>query len=1186
MRTRPVPAVRSSALRSDEGQSLVFFAILIGIFFLVMLVVIDGTHAFDKRRNLQTAADAAALAAAYDLANGNPGAIQSDASNYSLWNDGPSPLQECDSTSGVTENCYVKSYGGDDNTVEVLLKNDCVSTFFGQVANFVTQSSGFSCIAESAHAIAAVSNAGSPPPYTFMALMGDGEQHTLYVDSNGDLNVNDAIYVNACAGDWPVAGACPGGTLKNHAFEMEGSYGSLTAQQFSIAGGWESPPATSSSGTSLAGLTVSNENPIEQGNYNPPPSIKCGATESWPANTSLAHGNTDTGCPLVGKQAHPDPLQGLKPPPLNDEPSWCLGCANGLDVVRVRRTGVTATVWTDGPLPASLAGASISINKLFVNGVEDSSFEGDGFGVTGFGKDTSDSLYWIQFTNGGPPVPAYGVTTWSIAGGTATLTTDKTHAISPDDTIDVEGVNPNLDGDTFTAKTGTSGNQVVYDDPSATSSYKIDLVKLSGGTATITLDTPPHQQPGDPVTIQTGDPVFDGTYPFQSGTDPNTITYTPPAYTVDATNAFVQSVSPCASTCVTVTALNHLSPGDTVDVVTGSGSGTAPYSVTSATVLASPPPTLNQFSYQLTTPIPVTWSVPGGTATATITADPSVTLAPGLSTVTFSGTGLPGYLTNGPLTVVPGSQSGNTFTVTLNTTHAKRSGTASMMVTAAAIPPPPPGGKVGSVTVTGVGLPNGTLPATIPATATAPMFDSGDATGTGTVSDTNAYAPASGVLDLNGFGSPGQPRSCYPGVDNCQSASCQQEPGFSKTICLDPGTYYGGICIGITNPDPMHKNCADYDCSPGYLVSLFAGTPPTLTGTLDADAPSTPAPTEFKVNEDTTEPIVDGDVIKIDNEWMQVNTARTVAPGIQDLTVVRGYAGSGIASHDPTSTIVREDPADNVLVKFNNNSDGSPGIYIMAGGGLHVCGSTGLESKGNFIYNTDDWNGEGYLGQIEFNTSGPVTLSPPPQGSGPYQGITIMQDRNDVLTSALYGIDTSPISYSPALKLDSTGIPDSTTSTFTSTGGDEIQIGDVIEIGSELMLVTDVKTLSPTSQKVTVVRGYLNQPAQPHQAQNHVGGSPIQYVTFTDETCNEKTASPSQWDLALMSMKSTGADGALGNISGTFYLPSPRAVFGDQVSGTAELAVYASCITIHGANSTFNAAPAGAPTSAHTALVG
>jgi Tfp pilus assembly protein PilX len=84
-------------------------------------------------------------------------------------------------------------------------------------------------------------------------------------------------------------------------------------------------------------------------------------------------------------------------------------------------------------------------------------------------------------------------------------------------------------------------------------------------------------------------------------------------------------------------------------------------------------------------------------------------------------------------------------------------------------------------------------------------------------------------------------------------------------------------------------------------------------------------------------------------------------------------------------------------------------------------------------------------------------------------------------------------------------------------------------------------------------------------------------------TCDSKThysTSPSQaqineWDVALLSMGSTGANGALGSVSGTIYAPSAHANFVDAVSGRANLAVLTSCIFIDGGTSTFDFNPDG-----------
>jgi hypothetical protein len=70
--------------------------------------------------------------------------------------------------------------------------------------------------------------------------------------------------------------------------------------------------------------------------------------------------------------------------------------------------------------------------------------------------------------------------------------------------------------------------------------------------------------------------------------------------------------------------------------------------------------------------------------------------------------------------------------------------------------------------------------------------------------------------------------------------------------------------------------------------------------------------------------------------------------------------------------------------------------------------------------------------------------------------------------------------------------------------------------------------------------------------------------------CDSKKNTSTSWDIALQSMASTGANGALGSVSGTIYAAGPYAEFTDSVSGTANLAVLTSCILIAGGTSTFD----------------
>jgi len=62
---------RSEERRNTEGQSLVLLALLMPVFVLMLGVVIDLGNAMARQRQMQVAADAAALAGAYELALGN-----------------------------------------------------------------------------------------------------------------------------------------------------------------------------------------------------------------------------------------------------------------------------------------------------------------------------------------------------------------------------------------------------------------------------------------------------------------------------------------------------------------------------------------------------------------------------------------------------------------------------------------------------------------------------------------------------------------------------------------------------------------------------------------------------------------------------------------------------------------------------------------------------------------------------------------------------------------------------------------------------------------------------------------------------------------------------------------------------------------------------------------------------------
>ena len=80
------------------------------------------------------------------------------------------------------------------------------------------------------------------------------------------------------------------------------------------------------------------------------------------------------------------------------------------------------------------------------------------------------------------------------------------------------------------------------------------------------------------------------------------------------------------------------------------------------------------------------------------------------------------------------------------------------------------------------------------------------------------------------------------------------------------------------------------------------------------------------------------------------------------------------------------------------------GVYIMAGGGFFVCGAAKLNAPHVLIVNTADINPVsgvpypgGALNQIQFDTTGTVTLGRP--STGEYQGLAIYQPVTEALSA-------------------------------------------------------------------------------------------------------------------------------------------------------------------------------------------
>ena len=301
----------------------------------------------------------------------------------------------------------------------------------------------------------------------------------------------------------------------------------------------------------------------------------------------------------------------------------------------------------------------------------------------------------------------------------------------------------------------------------------------------------------------------------------------------------------------------------------------------------------------------------------------------------------------------------------------------------------------------------------------------------------------------------------------------------SGTVTLQPGTYYGGICIGAWTGSTCGSKIGG-SCTAGNAPFAYS---PAVQLSSSITSTTTSIPVDWSGSR-TADPVSTGDVIQIGSEQMLVTSAPSTT-GSATLTVTRHYNGTSAASHSNNSAVNEVPQVGTAHVTL------APGTYVIAGGGLFVCGLSTLSAPNVLIYNTRDashTSGSGAIDQFEINTTGSVSLGP--QTSGAYDGLTFFQDPSQAVAPS----DTC------------------VNKTFFNSNPD---------------------------------------PALPTQSQIN------------------------EYDIALLSMASSGSNGALGSVSGSFYGPADTTTFADSVSGRANLAVLTSCILINGGNSTFDFQPTG-----------
>jgi hypothetical protein len=493
------------------------------------------------------------------------------------------------------------------------------------------------------------------------------------------------------------------------------------------------------------------------------------------------------------------------------------------------------------------------------------------------------------------------------------------------------------------------------------------------------------------------------------------------------------------------------------------------------------------------------------------------------------------------------------FTFTVPGTCAANGGSSNMLKLVTAASAAASGTVTLTATPTLIGSGTVTVPLVIPQATVSPA-------GSATVTD----VPSTAVSPISAFSvggaAPWMPTSGI--TQNPLGGPLGPSPYLvNSNMNLQPGTYYGGICLGSANG----TDCAGSNCAAGGGGS---GTPyiPAVTLSAGINPTQTNVPIQW-TGQPATDPVQVNDPIVIDSEQMIVTAETTAAGSKATLTVTRAANGTTGAKHNKNVAVneVTPPPAPPVV-------NMAAGEYIIAGGGFHVCGNVSLNAPHVLIYNTADPSSllstYGKVGQVEINTTGTVTLGPQTLDQDPlYAGFTIFEDRAQVVDPATF----TPTAYGNPQSL-SAGISSSAT-TFNVTGtSPTIYPGNVISIDNELMMVTAVVNGSGTT-KVTVTRAYNGTTQVSHSA-----GTAVNSVNYGGDNCDSKankalSGDHTKMDTSFLSAGNPPGGGfPLDNISGTIYQAGPRADFENAMFGDANLAVISSCIFIDG-----GAVPPGLP---------
>jgi hypothetical protein len=1162
-----VQRLRSSVrLGREDGQVMPIFAAGLLAMLAFTGIVLDGGNLFQNRQSLQNASDAAAIAAALEVAKGTctpatTGPCATYAGLYAGMNDAnPSgnALPTCASLNeqvsdtkppSTAPGCYVYPYtppGASSNDyVEVWLTRK-ISNFFGGIL-------GVGVSTESARAVGAIT-AGTPPPITFAALddAASCDKHTLLVKLGGNLVVDSGIYVNSCsAGD---------------AFDIFGG-GSISAPKIETNGGWESH--NSSSVYVPVGTVCSFPR-------------NAGGTDWHITNATAGYKPTRPGCPDVGIPPITDPFAAFPPVPT-------LGPGNvgpPVSITKVSRglngdAANVARVVTSGANGLAV-GDSITVSGVGTFG--GGSFDGD-YTVASVVNSTT-----FTYANTGSNVPA--ITQRQMSGGVVTLTTNAPTTLSPsgpDTAVTVTAINTvfNVVNAAITAFTSGSFS---YNSPVGQRTFTVSKEGLTGGTATLTVNSTTGLAAGDTMTISGSgvDPALRGSFVLASAAG-TTITYPDPA----TQTVSVTSRSIAGGTAVTINAAGHtFASGNAVTVNTGdarfdgsytagAGSGVG---VLKYTLASAPAATVTNKSAAAGTATLTTSTTPPLETgdTVTVPGTPGLAYAaPGGTTVTLTGvnTGAKtfsytlstfnvSHANNTTITInsasATGLKTGDVVTVSgfgaaqscLNKANATITATSATQFTytdAGCTPGSGGNGKAVLVSAaTAVATSANAVLVTTPSlggsgTVTAPAFIAANTTvtpnGSAILTDapavasggtfTPAWMPTVGVVAKNFPGSP-----AIPTPDEIPSG----------TVTLNPGTYYGGICIGA----PSGSNCTGTNCKAagGSTTTIQSYNPlAKLTADVPANSDATGGNATLQVN--NTSGISKGDLIAIDDEEMTVTNVDSSTA----IDVSREANGTEDAMHTSPTEIKH-------VVTTKNATAYTPAVTLSAG---LTAAQTNVPIK---------WPGQATVDPVQVNDVIQV-------GS---EDMLVTAETAAAGSKATLTVTRGYFSTTPATHANGAAVLNASSgavASVTLTSGVYIMAGGGFSVcGAASVSAPHVMIYNTNDSRHNSGNGVLGQVDINTSGNVHIGPMTTGFysgmtifqdrnLTLAGGACDGKSGNATQWDIALQSAAPLPVSGELGSVSGTIYAPNYGSDFGDSMSGTGNLAVITSCIYINGANAHF-----------------